>query len=134
VKMLPPSSVWSGQNTIAHCCAMAAGQVLTRSSGSALSPSECVVSGSPLGFQEGGAPFDRSSHGQDSPAYCQAPRPSAISVGIGATVQQLWGKGLASVRLGLGKPPVYSGWTEEPPAARNRSPELTAAAPLSLFH
>jgi hypothetical protein len=37
---------------------------------------------------------------------------------------------LASVRLGLGKPPEYSVWAEEPPAARNRSPELTAAAPL----
>jgi hypothetical protein len=40
---------------------------------------------------------------------------------------------LASVRLGLGKPPVYSGWAKEPAAARNRSPELTAAAPLSLY-
>jgi hypothetical protein len=82
---------------------MAAGQVLTRSSGSVPSPSACVVSRGPLGVLEGDAPFGRSCDGRDSPAYRQAPRSSAIAVGLGAAVHQLWGKGLASVWLGLGK-------------------------------
>jgi hypothetical protein len=115
-----------------HGCAMAAAQVLTRSSGSVPSPSACVVSRGPLGVLEGDAPFGRSCDGRDSPAYRQAPRPSAIAVGLGAVVHQLWGKVVASVRLGLGKTPVHLDRSEEPPAARNCSPELAAAAPLSL--
>jgi hypothetical protein len=116
-----------------HGRAMAAGQVLTRSSGSAPPPSVGVISLGPLGVQEGDAPFGRSCDGRDSPAYRQAPRPSAIAVGLGAVVHQLWGKVVASVRLGLGKTPVHLDRSEEPPAARNCSSELTAAASLFPF-
>jgi hypothetical protein len=116
-----------------HGRAMATGQVLMRSSGSAPPPSVGVISLGPLGVQEGDAPFGRSCDGRDSPAYRQAPWPSAIAVSLGAVVHQLWGKVVASVRLGLGKTPVHLDRSKEPPAARNCSSELTAAASLFPF-
>jgi hypothetical protein len=133
MKMLPPASGQPCRNETVHGRAMAAGHVLTRSSGSAPSPSVGVISLGPLGVHKGDAPFGRSCDGRDSPAYRQAPRPSAIAVGLGAVVHQLWGKVVASVRFGLGKTTGNVDWSEEPPAARNRSPELTAAAPLFPF-
>jgi hypothetical protein len=134
MKMLPPVSGQPRQNETVHGRAMAAGQVLMRSSGSAPSPSVGVILLGPLGGQEGDAPFGRSCDGRDSPAYRQAPRPSAIAVGLGAVVHQLWGKGLALVRLGLGKTSVNLDWSEEPPAARNRSPELAVRRSPALCH
>jgi hypothetical protein len=81
---LPTASSYPGRNATAHDRAMAAGQVLTRSLGSAPSPSGMVVSVGPPEVKEGGAPLGRTCDGRDSPAYRQAPRPSAIAVGRGS--------------------------------------------------
>jgi hypothetical protein len=67
-----------------HGRAMAAGQALTRSLGSAPSSSGMVVSVGPPDVKEGGAPLGRTYDGRDSPAYRQASRASAIAVGQGS--------------------------------------------------